>query len=115
MQREGGQTAATKLASNPQTVIVLGGACSSAATPADVRQLCNAPNENADNPQASSKRASTSRSSSVTTARWNASQIRILPIRSSRQPSTTAANWGSMEYAPRKAKLHSKTIRPSVK
>jgi branched-chain amino acid transport system substrate-binding protein len=31
---EGGQTAATKLASNPQTVIVLGGACSSAATPA---------------------------------------------------------------------------------
>ncbi len=31
---EGGQAAATKLASNPQTVIVLGGACSSAATPA---------------------------------------------------------------------------------
>ena len=31
---EGGQVAATKLASNPQTVIVLGGACSSAATPA---------------------------------------------------------------------------------
>jgi branched-chain amino acid transport system substrate-binding protein len=31
---EGGQTAATKLASNPQTVIVLGGACSSAGTPA---------------------------------------------------------------------------------
>jgi branched-chain amino acid transport system substrate-binding protein len=31
---EGGQTAATKLASNPQTVAVLGGACSSAATPA---------------------------------------------------------------------------------
>jgi branched-chain amino acid transport system substrate-binding protein len=31
---EGGQTAATKLASNPQIVIVLGGACSSAATPA---------------------------------------------------------------------------------
>src|SRR6516165_4581329 len=30
---EGGQTAATKLASNPQTVIVLGPACSSAATP----------------------------------------------------------------------------------
>ncbi len=31
---EGGQTAATKLASNPQTVVVLGTACSSAATPA---------------------------------------------------------------------------------
>jgi branched-chain amino acid transport system substrate-binding protein len=31
---EGGQTAATKLASNPQIVAVLGGACSSAATPA---------------------------------------------------------------------------------
>jgi branched-chain amino acid transport system substrate-binding protein len=31
---EGGQTAATKLAANPQTVIVLGGACSSAVTPA---------------------------------------------------------------------------------
>jgi branched-chain amino acid transport system substrate-binding protein len=31
---EGGQAAATKLASSPQTVIVLGGACSSAATPA---------------------------------------------------------------------------------
>jgi branched-chain amino acid transport system substrate-binding protein len=31
---EGGQTAATKLASNPQMFIVLGGACSSAATPA---------------------------------------------------------------------------------
>ncbi len=31
---EGGQTAATKLASNPQTVVVLGSACSSASTPA---------------------------------------------------------------------------------
>ena len=31
---EGGQTAGTKLASNPQTVIVLGPGCSSAATPA---------------------------------------------------------------------------------
>ena len=31
---EGGQTAATKLAANPQTVIVLGPGCSSAATPA---------------------------------------------------------------------------------
>ena len=31
---EGGQTAATKLAANPQTVVVLGPACSSAATPA---------------------------------------------------------------------------------
>jgi branched-chain amino acid transport system substrate-binding protein len=30
---EGGQTAATKLAANPQTVIVIGPACSSAATP----------------------------------------------------------------------------------
>src|SRR5271168_2216512 len=30
---EGGQTAATKLAANPNTVIVLGPACSSAATP----------------------------------------------------------------------------------
>jgi branched-chain amino acid transport system substrate-binding protein len=30
---EGGQTAATKLASNPQTVVVLGPACSSVATP----------------------------------------------------------------------------------
>src|SRR5208282_3645832 len=31
---EGGQTAATKLAANPNTAIVLGSACSSAATPA---------------------------------------------------------------------------------
>jgi branched-chain amino acid transport system substrate-binding protein len=31
---EGGQTAATKLAANPQTIVVLGTACSSAATPA---------------------------------------------------------------------------------
>jgi branched-chain amino acid transport system substrate-binding protein len=31
---EGGQTAATKLAANPQTVIVIGPGCSSAATPA---------------------------------------------------------------------------------
>jgi len=31
---EGGQTAATKLASNPQIVVVLGPACSSATTPA---------------------------------------------------------------------------------
>lgn len=31
---EGGQTAATKLAANSQILIVLGGACSSAATPA---------------------------------------------------------------------------------
>jgi branched-chain amino acid transport system substrate-binding protein len=31
---EGGQTAATKLASNPQTIVVLGSACSSASTPA---------------------------------------------------------------------------------
>jgi branched-chain amino acid transport system substrate-binding protein len=31
---EGGQTAATKLAANQQNVIILGGACSSAATPA---------------------------------------------------------------------------------
>src|SRR5277367_3488885 len=31
---EGGQTAATKLAANPQIFVVLGGACSSAATPA---------------------------------------------------------------------------------
>jgi branched-chain amino acid transport system substrate-binding protein len=31
---EGGQTAATKLASNPQITMVIGGACSSAATPA---------------------------------------------------------------------------------
>jgi branched-chain amino acid transport system substrate-binding protein len=31
---EGGQTAATKLGSNPQTVVVLGSACSSASTPA---------------------------------------------------------------------------------
>src|SRR5215472_9150030 len=46
---EGGQTAATKLASNPQIVIVLGGACSSAATPAapilwqqGITNICNA-------------------------------------------------------------------------
>jgi branched-chain amino acid transport system substrate-binding protein len=31
---EGGQTAATKLAANPQTIVVLGSACSSATTPA---------------------------------------------------------------------------------
>ena len=46
---EGGQTAATKLASNPQIAIVLGGACSSAATPAapilwqqGITNICNA-------------------------------------------------------------------------
>ena len=46
---EGGQTAATKLASNPQIVVVLGGACSSAATPAapilwqqGITNICNA-------------------------------------------------------------------------
>jgi branched-chain amino acid transport system substrate-binding protein len=46
---EGGQTAATKLASNPQIFIVLGGACSSAATPAapilwqqGITNICNA-------------------------------------------------------------------------
>lgn len=50
---EGGQTAATKLASNPQTVVVLGPACSSAATPGapilwqqgivDICTACTAP------------------------------------------------------------------------
>jgi branched-chain amino acid transport system substrate-binding protein len=50
---EGGQTAATKLAANPQTVIVLGPACSSAATPGapilwqqgivDICTACTAP------------------------------------------------------------------------
>ncbi len=50
---EGGQTAATKLASNPQTVAVLGPACSSAATPGapilwqqgivDICTACTAP------------------------------------------------------------------------
>ena len=50
---EGGQTAATKLAANPQTVIVLGPACSSVATPAapilwqagivDIGTACTAP------------------------------------------------------------------------
>jgi branched-chain amino acid transport system substrate-binding protein len=50
---EGGQTAATKLASNPQLVVVLGPACSSAATPAapilwqagitDICTSCTAP------------------------------------------------------------------------
>ena len=46
---EGGQTATTKLAANPQTVIVLGPACSSAATPgapilwqAGISDICNA-------------------------------------------------------------------------
>ena len=46
---EGGQTAATKLAANPQTVVVLGPACSSAATPAapilwqaGITDICNA-------------------------------------------------------------------------
>jgi branched-chain amino acid transport system substrate-binding protein len=46
---EGGQTAATKLAANPQTVIVLGPGCSSAATPgapilwqAGITNICNA-------------------------------------------------------------------------
>ncbi len=46
---EGGQTAATKLAANPQTVLVLGPACSSAATPgapilwqAGITNICNA-------------------------------------------------------------------------
>jgi branched-chain amino acid transport system substrate-binding protein len=46
---EGGQTAATKLAANPQILIVLGGACSSAATPAapilwqqGITNICNA-------------------------------------------------------------------------
>ncbi len=50
---EGGQTAATKLAANPQTVIVIGPACSSAATPGapilwqqgivDICTACTAP------------------------------------------------------------------------
>src|SRR5215469_11382854 len=50
---EGGQTAATKLAANPQTTIVLGPACSSAATPGapilwqqgivDICTACTAP------------------------------------------------------------------------
>ncbi len=46
---EGGQTAATKLAANPQIFVVLGGACSSAATPAapilwqqGISNICNA-------------------------------------------------------------------------
>ena len=46
---EGGQTAATKLAANQQIVMVLGGACSSAATPAapilwqqGITNICNA-------------------------------------------------------------------------
>jgi branched-chain amino acid transport system substrate-binding protein len=46
---EGGQTAATKLAANQQILIVLGGACSSAATPAapilwqqGITNICNA-------------------------------------------------------------------------
>jgi branched-chain amino acid transport system substrate-binding protein len=46
---EGGQTAATKLAANPQTAVVLGPACSSAATPgapilwqAGITNICNA-------------------------------------------------------------------------
>jgi branched-chain amino acid transport system substrate-binding protein len=46
---EGGQTAATKLAANPQILVVLGGACSSAATPAapilwqqGITNICNA-------------------------------------------------------------------------
>ncbi len=46
---EGGQTATTKLAANPQTVVVLGPACSSAATPgapilwqAGITNICNA-------------------------------------------------------------------------
>jgi branched-chain amino acid transport system substrate-binding protein len=46
---EGGQTAATKLAANPQTAVVLGPACSSAATPgapilwqAGITDICNA-------------------------------------------------------------------------
>ena len=46
---EGGQTAATKLAANPQILMVLGGACSSAATPAapilwqqGITNICNA-------------------------------------------------------------------------
>ena len=49
MQRRGGQTAATKLAANPQVFVVLGGACSSAATPAapilwqqGITNVCNA-------------------------------------------------------------------------
>lgn len=50
---EGGQTAATKLAANPQTVVVLGPACSSVATPGapilwqagivDIGTACTAP------------------------------------------------------------------------
>jgi branched-chain amino acid transport system substrate-binding protein len=46
---EGGQTATTKLAANPQTTVVLGPACSSAATPgapilwqAGITNICNA-------------------------------------------------------------------------
>jgi len=46
---EGGQVAATRLAANPQMLVVLGGACSSAATPAapilwqqGITNICNA-------------------------------------------------------------------------
>jgi branched-chain amino acid transport system substrate-binding protein len=56
---EGGQTVGTKLASNPQTVIVLGSACSSAATPeapilwqagiVDICTSCTAPSLTAPN------------------------------------------------------------------
>ena len=59
---EGGQTAATKLAANPQTVIVLGPACSSAATPGapilwqqgivNICTACTAPALTAPDPQA---------------------------------------------------------------
>ena len=63
---EGGQTAATKLAANPQTAIVLGPACSSAATPGapilwqqgvvDICTACTAPALTARDAQAGIRR-----------------------------------------------------------
>ena len=63
---EGGQTAATKLAANPQTVVVLGPACSSAATPGapilwqqgiiDICTACTAPGADRAGPQARVRR-----------------------------------------------------------
>ena len=99
---EGGQTAATKLAANPQTVIVLGPACSSAATPGapilwqqgvvDICTACTAPALTALDAQAGIRRLRPHR---VQRQRAGQGRRHLCARRRSRRsrwsPSTTAA------------------------
>jgi branched-chain amino acid transport system substrate-binding protein len=98
---EGGQTVGTRLASNPQTVIVLGSACSSAATPeapilwqagiVDICTSCTAPSLTATN----RKPESAGFARTVYSTSSNARPTPPAPARRSRRsrssPSTTAA------------------------